>query len=131
MLAILVLGITAFLFCLVLTPICRNIFLHFNIVDRPDSERKLHRGRIPRIGGIPIVLSYVGGLGLLLYLAPSAATIYVQHRELLWTLLPATGLVFVTGVIDDIFGLKPWQKLAGQGRGRHTRDLSRRPPRRH
>jgi UDP-GlcNAc:undecaprenyl-phosphate GlcNAc-1-phosphate transferase len=114
MFAILVLGITAFLFCLALTPVCRNIFLHFNIVDRPDAERKLHRGRIPRVGGIPIVLSYVGGLGLLLYLAPSAATIYVQHKELLWALLPATGLVFITGVIDDIFGLKPWQKLAGQ-----------------
>jgi UDP-GlcNAc:undecaprenyl-phosphate/decaprenyl-phosphate GlcNAc-1-phosphate transferase len=114
MYAILVLGITAFLFCLILTPLCRDLFLRLNIVDRPDTERKFHRGRIPRIGGIPIVLSYIGGLGLLLFLAPTSATISVQHRELLWSLLPATGLVFLTGVIDDIFGLKPWQKLAGQ-----------------
>lgn len=114
MLAILVLGITAFLFCLVLTPLCRNLFLYLNIVDRPDTDRKFHRGPIPRIGGIPIVLSYVGGLGLLVLLAPNGATISVQHRDLLWSLLPATGLVFLTGVIDDIFGLKPWQKLAGQ-----------------
>jgi len=114
MYAILALGITAFLFCLVLTPLCRNLFLHFNIVDRPDADRKFHRGRIPRVGGIPIVLSYVGGLGLMLLLAPTTARISVQHRELLSCLLPATGLIFVIGVIDDIFGLRPWQKLAGQ-----------------
>jgi UDP-GlcNAc:undecaprenyl-phosphate/decaprenyl-phosphate GlcNAc-1-phosphate transferase len=114
MFAILLLGITAFLICLILTPICRDLSLRLNLVDRPDSDRKLHRGLIPRIGGIPIVLSYVGALGLMLLIAPAAATISVQHRELLWSLLPATCLVFVTGVIDDIFGLKPWQKLAGQ-----------------
>jgi UDP-GlcNAc:undecaprenyl-phosphate GlcNAc-1-phosphate transferase len=112
--AILVLGITAFLFCLVLTPLCRDLFLYLNIVDRPDTARKTHQGLIPRVGGIPIVLSYIGGLGLMLLLAPSAATISVQHRQLLWSLLPATALVFITGVIDDIFGLKPWQKLGGQ-----------------
>jgi UDP-GlcNAc:undecaprenyl-phosphate GlcNAc-1-phosphate transferase len=29
-------------------------------------------------------------------------------------LMPAAMLVFVTGLIDDFFGLKPWQKLLGQ-----------------
>ena len=59
MYAILVLGITAFLFCLVLTPLCRDLFLYLNIVDRPDKVRKMHQGAIPRVGGIPIVLSYI------------------------------------------------------------------------
>jgi UDP-GlcNAc:undecaprenyl-phosphate GlcNAc-1-phosphate transferase len=114
MYAILALGTTAFLFCLILTPICRSLFLHFDIVDRPDADRRLHGSPVPRIGGIPIVLSYGGGLALLLLIAPTAARISVQHSELLWSLLPAAGLVFVTGLIDDIFGLKPWQKLAGE-----------------
>jgi len=112
--AILVLGTTAFLLCLALTPLCRNLFLYLNIVDRPDTDRKFHRGLIPRVGGIPIVLSYIGAIGLILLVAPRAATLSIQHRELLWSLLPATGLVFLVGVVDDIFGLKPWQKLAGQ-----------------
>jgi UDP-GlcNAc:undecaprenyl-phosphate GlcNAc-1-phosphate transferase len=115
--AILVLGIVAFFFCLALTPLCRNLFVHLNIVDRPDADRKFHSGSIPRIGGIPIVLSYVGALGLILLVAPAAATISVQHKALLWSLLPATGLVFATGLLDDIVGLKPWQKLAGQAAG--------------
>ena len=114
MYAILVLGIVAFLFCLILTPLCRNLFLHFNIVDHPDAVRKLHGKPTPRMGGIPIVLSYVGGLGIMLLLAPTAATISVQHKQLLWSLFPAAGLIFVTGVIDDVFGLKPFEKLTFQ-----------------
>ena len=52
--AILGLGATAFLLCLLLTPICRDLFLRLNIVDHPDADRKLHLTPIPRIGGIPI-----------------------------------------------------------------------------
>jgi UDP-GlcNAc:undecaprenyl-phosphate GlcNAc-1-phosphate transferase len=117
MLATLVLGTTAFLLCLILTPLCRNLFLRLDIVDRPDADRKFHCSPVPRIGGIPIVLSYAGGLGIMLLVAPTAATISVQHKELLWSLLPAAGLIFITGLIDDIVGLKPWQKLAGQTAG--------------
>jgi UDP-GlcNAc:undecaprenyl-phosphate GlcNAc-1-phosphate transferase len=114
MYATIVLGTTAFIFCLVLTPLCRNLFLRLNIVDRPDTDRKFHGRPVPRVGGIPIVLSYAGGLGIMLLIAPTAATISVQHKELLWSLLPAAGLIFVTGVVDDIVGLKPWQKLAAE-----------------
>jgi UDP-GlcNAc:undecaprenyl-phosphate/decaprenyl-phosphate GlcNAc-1-phosphate transferase len=112
--AILVLGITAFFFCLILTPLCRDLFLRLNFVDRPDADRKLHRAPVPRLGGVPIVLSYVGALGLMLLLGPATAGIYIAHKQLLLSLLPATGLVFITGVADDIIGLKPWQKLVGQ-----------------
>jgi UDP-GlcNAc:undecaprenyl-phosphate/decaprenyl-phosphate GlcNAc-1-phosphate transferase len=114
MYATLVLGTTAFLLCLILTPLCRNLFLRLDVVDRPDADRKFHGRPIPRVGGIPIMLSYAGGLGIMLLVAPTAATISVQHKELLWSLLPAAGLVFVIGLIDDIVGLKPWQKLTGQ-----------------
>ena len=29
-------------------------------------------------------------------------------------LLPAAAVIFGTGLLDDVFGLTPWQKLAGQ-----------------
>ncbi len=112
--ALLALGTIAFLLCLMVTPICRDIFLHYKIVDLPDSDRKLHLGPIPRIGGLPIVLSYAGAMGLMFFCAPHGARIYIQHQRLLFSLLPAAGIVFVTGLIDDIIGLKPWQKLTGQ-----------------
>ena len=115
--AISALGFTAFLLCLVMTPLCRDLFLRFNIVDHPDAVRKLHLRPIPRIGGIPIVLSYGGAIALMFLLAPHGARIYVQHEKLLLSLLPAAGLIFVVGLIDDIVGLQPWQKLIGQFAG--------------
>jgi UDP-N-acetylmuramyl pentapeptide phosphotransferase/UDP-N-acetylglucosamine-1-phosphate transferase len=29
-------------------------------------------------------------------------------------LMPAAMVALATGVLDDVFGLRPWQKLAGQ-----------------
>ncbi|WP_334268065.1 MraY family glycosyltransferase [Edaphobacter sp. HDX4] len=112
--AVILIFSVALVLCLVMTPICRDLFLRFNIVDSPDSERKFHLKPIPRIGGIPIVLSYAGALGLLLTLAPRGAAISIQHLRLFLSLLPATGLIFLTGLVDDIFTLKPKQKLFGQ-----------------
>jgi UDP-GlcNAc:undecaprenyl-phosphate/decaprenyl-phosphate GlcNAc-1-phosphate transferase len=114
MYAMVMLGLTAFVLCLVLTPICRNVFTRFNLVDHPDGERKLHGKPIPRIGGIPIALSYAIALGLMVAFAPQGARISVQHSTLFWSLLPASALVFLTGLIDDLIGLRPWHKLAGQ-----------------
>ncbi|RXM22327.1 hypothetical protein EO238_24395, partial [Citrobacter sp. AAK_AS5] len=31
-----------------------------------------------------------------------------------WRVLPAIALIFLTGLADDLKGLRPWQKLAGQ-----------------
>jgi UDP-GlcNAc:undecaprenyl-phosphate GlcNAc-1-phosphate transferase len=112
--AITVVGFTAFLLCLIATPLCREIFLRFGIVDEPDTERKFHIRPIPRIGGIPIVFAYACSLGLMFVLAPAHARISIQHHTLLLSLLPATGIIFAVGLVDDIVGLRPRQKLAGQ-----------------
>ncbi len=111
------LGVTAFVLCLVTTPICREIFLWLDIVDRPDDKRKLHGRPIPRIGGIAIALSYAMALGLLLAFAPRGMKIAVQHKALLLALLPPACIVFLTGLIDDLVGLRPSAKLAGQAVG--------------
>ena len=112
--AVLTVGIIAFLLCLALTPLCRNIFLKYEIVDKPDKERKFHLRPIPRIGGLPIMLSYAAALGTMLLLAPRGATISIQHQRLFLSLLPAAVLIFLVGLYDDIRGLSAKQKLLGQ-----------------
>ncbi len=103
------LGITSFLFAILLTPICRDVFRSFNVVDRPDKERKVHPHPIPRVGGIAIAISYMASL--LLVRGDESAR---QQLSLVWNLVPAAGLVFAVGLIDDLLGLKPWQKLIGE-----------------
>jgi len=114
MYALLGLGTLAFVLCLTLTPIFRYLSLKLGLVDQPDNNRKVHKHPIPRTGGVPIVLSYVLALGLMSRFAPSGATVAVQHRDLLWSLFPAVGLIFLVGLVDDILGMKAWHKLLGQ-----------------
>jgi len=104
------LALKAFLACLVLTPIFRDIFRSYGIVDQPDRRRKIHAHPIPRVGGIPIFISYA----IALYPFGHAATALTDYLPLIQKLGPAATVVFATGLIDDLVGLRPWQKLLGQ-----------------
>ena len=68
----------------------------------------------PRIGGLPIMLSYAAALGMMLLIAPRGAAISIQHQRLFLSLLPAAALIFLLGLYDDIRGLTAKQKLLGQ-----------------
>lgn len=104
------LGLKAFLACLVLTPIFRDIFRSYGIVDQPDRGRKIHAHPIPRVGGIPIFIAYA----IALYpFGPTPAAL-TEYLPLIQKLGPAATLIFATGLIDDLIGLRPWQKLLGQ-----------------
>ena len=114
MYALLTVGTLALVLCLILTPICRFIFLRLGITDKPDNFRKVHTRPIPRIGGIPIAISYAFSLGIILKFAPHSASLVVEHRDLLWSLFPAVGMVFLIGLTDDLLGMRAWHKLAAQ-----------------
>ena len=104
------LALKAFLVCLILTPIFRDIFRSYGIVDKPDRRRKVHVYPIPRVGGIPIAIAYV----VALYPFSSESRLLIEYLPLAWKMIPAAGLIFVVGLTDDLIGLKPWQKLLGQ-----------------
>jgi UDP-GlcNAc:undecaprenyl-phosphate/decaprenyl-phosphate GlcNAc-1-phosphate transferase len=110
MYSIIFLAVTSFLISLAITPLLRQAL--GSLVDRPNEERKLHRLPIPRIGGIPIALAYVAAFGLLL-LSPLHGASRVS-LPLVLTLMPAALVVFATGLLDDLVGLTPWQKLLGE-----------------
>ena len=103
----------ALVFALVITPLVRNAFLHFGLVDIPDNNRKLHQKNTPRVGGISLLLSYIlSGIVLFLVL-PSGHSLekeYFNH----WQIGLAVLIVFATGLADDIFKLRPRHKLLGE-----------------
>jgi UDP-GlcNAc:undecaprenyl-phosphate GlcNAc-1-phosphate transferase len=105
------LGCVSFALSLILTPIFRDIFRSYNVVDQPDGGRKIHKYAIPRVGGMAIACAYVGCFFVVPLLSKNP---FEDKLTLVWNMLPAFGVIFSVGVIDDLFGLKPWQKLFGQ-----------------
>lgn len=114
MFSLVFLAVLSFLLCFFLTPLVRNILNRAGILDRPDEDRKLHRQPIPRLGGVPIVLSVVLSLAIFTQVPFSGAEVFRAQWPTLLRILPAAALVFLIGVADDLFGLRPWHKLAGE-----------------
>src|SRR5579884_3972020 len=114
MYSLLFLALTSFVTSLLLTPLVRNWFRRLGIVDRPDHKRKLHKEPIPRVGGIVIACTYVLAYAALLLLGLQGGAIVENGLPVFLKLAPAAAIIFLTGLLDDLHGLKPWQKLAGQ-----------------
>jgi len=111
MYSILFLTCASFLSCLALTPLVRALSHRHGVVDHPGA-RKIHEEPIPRIGGVAIAGAYLVAVGAFLLL-PLTATTFVDLPEVL-KFLPAASLVFAIGLVDDLIGIRAWQKLAGQ-----------------
>ncbi len=94
---------TAFIIALVLTPIFRDVFHSYNVVDRPGF-RKVHAYPIPRLGGVAIALAFT----VALIRSPDSG------NGVLWKLLPGAAVIVLTGILDDFFGLPAKLKLLGQ-----------------
>ena len=105
------LGFRAFIISLVLTPICRDVFRSYGVVDQPDGSRKVHRYPIPRVGGLAIAISY---LVAYILVRPDEGSPLAQQVSLVWRLLPGAALAFGIGMLDDLFNLRAWIKLLGQ-----------------
>jgi len=114
MFSLLTLGCASFLLAFLLTPLVRNLSRRLGVVDEPDRHRKLHTVAIPRVGGIPLAIAYVAAFAVVLLLALKGGLILMRGLPFAMRLLPAAAVVFATGLLDDLIGLRPWQKLIGQ-----------------
>jgi len=104
----------AFLLSLLLTPAVRNLFRRWGVVDHPGGDRTIHDRPIPRVGGIAIAIAYLLAYGCLLLVKLKGGLIVWDSLDFALRLLPAAGVIFVIGLIDDLKGLEPWHKLIGE-----------------
>lgn len=112
--ALLLLAAVSFLFSLLLTPLVRSLARRWNLVDVPDHKRKIHKKPVPRLGGVAIFAAYIGScLPASALLAHATFGLRIGFT-VLKLIAPGTFVIFLTGLIDDVIGLKPWQKLAGE-----------------
>lgn len=116
--------LTAFFVVLFTMPVLIKVARMKHLVDEPGDDRKVHRRRVPTIGGIIIfaailfsyslwfpTASYDGnatpGAWRALYLEMGAA--YADFK----IVIAAMVLLFFIGVKDDIIGFSPVKKLLG------------------
>jgi UDP-GlcNAc:undecaprenyl-phosphate GlcNAc-1-phosphate transferase len=112
--SLLILAVSSFCVALALTPLCRNLAIRWGLVDQPDQIRKFHTRAIPRVGGISIFIAYLVSFGILLLSPIQFGNMVRSHLDIVGKLLPAATIVFFTGLLDDVLGLKAWEKFAGQ-----------------
>jgi len=105
--------VLSFISTLVATALCKSIALKFGIVDKADDLVKTHKGSI----------AYLGGVGMLVGLTVGTFTgIYCLHNQpffpsaFTWLLgvMAGAAIACFIGLVDDIFDIKPRQKLLGQ-----------------
>jgi UDP-GlcNAc:undecaprenyl-phosphate GlcNAc-1-phosphate transferase len=104
------------LFSFVLTWGVRNVAMGRGWVAPPIQDRDLHKAPLPRLGGVPVFLSFLIGVAVALlaslYFPKLAAGLPI--RTLLTVLVPGT-LIFLLGLYDDIHSIGPYTKFAVQG----------------
>ena len=100
--------LVALLVGLLMTRVAKTLALRFGVVDKPDA-RRVHKGVVPRMGGLGIYCGFMAG-ALVYTLSHPNLTL---AGEPLGLLLAAT-IVFITGLVDDVRSIRPTTKLAGQ-----------------
>ena len=94
--------ILPFILSLLFVPICKRIGFKLNIYAQ-ENDRTVHSGKMVRMGGLAIFLSYM-----------IALSVYIKADDM-WNGVIIGGLViFIGGLFDDIYDLKPIYKLGFQ-----------------
>ena len=94
--------IIPFIITLAITPLISRFAIKSNIVDLPGAH-KLHLEAKPLLGGLAVFIAFTAML-----------LVFFPTDDKLITLVIATVILFITGILDDIYDLRPLVKLAGQ-----------------
>ncbi|MFS0821599.1 glycosyltransferase family 4 protein [Bacillus sp. 1P02SD] len=93
----------SFISTVILTPIIIKLAYKIGAIDLPN-ERKVHQKGIPRIGGLAIIIGFsIGASFLSLYEYDNFHIIFLSII-----------IMLLTGLLDDIYNLKPIYKFSGQ-----------------
>lgn len=90
--------VIAFILGLFIVPLVISFSEKKGLLDKPN-ERKIHSHPIPRLGGVSIWICTILSFFALILLS------YYPYRSLLSGLLVGSSLMFLLGLVDDIFGL--------------------------
>ena len=110
--------ILAFIVAFMATPYTIKIANKIGAVDIPKDKRRMHTRRMPKFGGPAVILGFVVSVIYLIIVMSIEGSLDLfsaqQYGKKLLGVLLGIGVIAITGIIDDIKTLKPWQELLGQ-----------------
>ena len=103
---------SSFVFALAATWLCKKVAIKFKIVDTPDDLVKTHKEPIAYLGGIGMLIGLTVGVLAGIYCLRNEELFSTMLKWLLGILAGGAIACFV-GLTDDIFEIKPVQKILG------------------
>jgi len=101
--------------CVLATPLVTWLATWVGAIDRPDQFRRIHKGAVPRLGGLALALGVAAGTVLTQLHDPLRQRAVGEFgAHLHWSLLVAALIILLVGFIDDTRSLSPRVKLLGQ-----------------
>lgn len=95
----------AFALAALFTLFVRRACIRWRVYDSP-GPLKIHSRPIPRLGGVAITLALAATLGIAAHEQSSFGVV--------WPFFAALGLIWITGLIDDLRGLPPAIRIVAQ-----------------
>lgn len=108
MLKLISFGCIALILSLIFTPLVRKFAIRIKAISIPKDKRRVHKKPIPLLGGLSMYFSFTITFIVIKYIfykgVPFGNT----------GLLIGCTIIMIGGVLDDIYDIKPWQKLCFQ-----------------
>lgn len=105
----------SFLVAFFFTPIMRTVAVYYGIIDEPDGLRKMHSKPVAYLGGVAVFLGWIAGLAFSQLLQTHASGQTSQsHLYVNFSIVVAASVIVILGLWDDLTGVNPWAKIAGQ-----------------
>jgi len=96
-----------------LTRVVKDFAVRRNLMDA-GGGRKVHTTPTPRLGGVAIFGGFSVGLGFLWVVAQFVPALADLVRFPHPAVITGALIMCAYGLVDDLMGLKPWEKLVGQ-----------------
>ncbi|MDL2237354.1 undecaprenyl/decaprenyl-phosphate alpha-N-acetylglucosaminyl 1-phosphate transferase [Christensenellaceae bacterium OttesenSCG-928-K19] len=93
----------AFGVALAITPLVRKLSIKIGAVDVPRDGRRMHSKPVPTMGGLAIFVAFAVSM-----------LIFVPLERTYAAMLLGALIITLTGVLDDVYGLRWWMKVLGQ-----------------
>lgn len=108
----------AFIVAFMATPYTIKIANKIGAVDIPKDKRRMHTKKMPKFGGPAVILGFLVSMIYLIIVMSIEGSLDLfteqQYGKKLLGVLLGIVAIAITGIIDDIKTLRPWQELIGQ-----------------